>query len=181
MGNETITKFKWFWVWQDKAEENWLGEMSEKGYHLVSVGPPCVYTFRKGDPGNYAYRLDYRHFGKRDRQEYLELFADAGWEYLGEMVGWHYFRKEVKPGEVNEIFTDTESKIAKYKRVLTYIGFMYLILLGIFLQRVFTTPLYPWWGNVHFFILLVLTGLTYAILKLLLRIRELRKLSAGNI
>ncbi len=176
MKKKEITRFKWFWVWQDDAEERWLEEMSRKGYHLTSVGLPCIYTFTYSEPVNYAYRLDYRRFTGGDRQEYLQIFRDAGWEYLGGMSLWQYFRKQVKTGEVNEIFTDEQSKIAKYRRVLAYLGIFYLALWGTLIGRIVSIPSLPWWGNVHIFIVIVQLLMTYAIIRIFLRIRHLQKL-----
>jgi hypothetical protein len=180
MGKTTVTKFRWFWAWQDEAEENWLEKMSKKGYHLSSVGLPCFYTFSIAKPRNYAYRLDYQMFRKKDKGEYLQLFSDAGWEHIGEMSAWQYFRKETKPSEPTEIFTDVESKIAKYKRVLAFLGFFYVILMTlIFTQRLphtLSDDPYPWWGNIpQAIIVLVLIFFIYAIIKLTIRIRQLRK------
>jgi len=177
MGKITITKFKWFWTWQDEAEENWLQKMSRRGYHLSSVGLPGFYTFSVAEPRNYVYRLDYQWFRKKDKAEYLQLFQDAGWEHIGEMSAWQYFRKEVKSTETNEIFTDVESKIAKYRRVLTYLGFFYFILMMLIVtQRTSIDESYPWWGNIpQVIIFVVLLLFTYAIIRLAIRIRQLRK------
>ena len=49
-----------------------------------------------------------------EKEDYLQLFRDAGWEYVGEMSGWHYFCQQAQPGEELEIYTDAESKISKY-------------------------------------------------------------------
>jgi hypothetical protein len=176
MEKTTVTKFRWFWAWQDEAEENWLAKMSQRGYHLSSVGVPGFYTFSVADPRNYVYRLDYQMFRKKDKAEYLQLFQDAGWEHIGEMSAWQYFRKEAQPTETAEIFTDVESKIAKYKRVLTYMGFFYFILMMlIFTQRTLHEDSYPWWGSIpQVIIFVVLLLFTYAIIKLLIRIRQLR-------
>ncbi|UCC16473.1 MAG: DUF2812 domain-containing protein [Dehalococcoidales bacterium] len=171
---DQVVRFKWFWVWQDNTEERWLEEMSRQGYHLTSVSLPCIYTFIKSESANYSYRLDYRRFSNKEKQHYLQIFIDAGWEYLGEMSLWQYFRKQEKTGEVNEIFTDNESKIAKYHRILAYLGFFWIVLLAILIGRITSTPVLPWWGNVHVFILVVLTLMTYAIGKIWLRIRQLR-------
>ena len=172
---DQVTRFKWFWVWQDNAEEKWLEEMSRQGYHLTSVSLPCIYTFTKAEPVNYAYRLDYRRFSNKEKQHYLQIFRDAGWEYLGEMALWQYFRKQEKPGEINEIFTDNASKIAKYQRVLSYLGLLWIVLLCIVFQRITVLPpSLPWWGNVQVFVLVVLVLMTYAIMRIFLRIRQLR-------
>jgi hypothetical protein len=132
--SNTQRKFKWFWAWQDDKEEAWLAEMARQGWHLLKVNGPGFYTFLEGKPGNYAYRLDFQSDRKLDRHEYLGLFADSGWEYLGNMSGWHYFRKPVRPGGSAEIFTDNESKIAKYNRLMLYLLSMAPIYLVIFVS-----------------------------------------------
>jgi hypothetical protein len=118
MERKTYWKFRWFWAWQDEREEAWLGAMSREGWHLSEFGFPGVYLFQKGEPKNYIYRLDFQTARMKDRASYLQLFRDAGWEHLGSMSAWEYFRKEAVPGEEPEIFTDPESKIQKYRRVL---------------------------------------------------------------
>jgi len=176
MEKTKITKFRWFWPWQDEAEENWLEKMSQKGYHLSSVRLPCFYKFLVAEPRDYVYRMDYQTFHKKDKQEYLQLFQDAGWEYIGEMSTSQYFRKEAKQGETIEIFTDIESKIAKYKRVLTYLGSFYLISIVAVGVPILTDVPYPWWGVIQVIIIFILLLFTYAIIRLVIRIRQLRKL-----
>lgn len=175
MENRNITKFKWFWIWQDDAEERWLEQMSKKGFHLSSVSTPGFYTFTKDKPVDFVYRLDYQRFYKKDRKEYLQLFNDAGWEYLGEMSAWQYFRKQMKTGEINEIFTDMHSKIAKYRRIIGVLGFACFFLMSVLLERVLRMQVLPWWGNVQIFLLLVLLLVVYAIVRILLRIQRLKK------
>jgi hypothetical protein len=120
MMTETIVKHKWFWAWQDDKEEQWLESMSENGYHLVEPGVFGRYVFEKGQPQKYVYRLDFMTQSK-DRDSYLQLFKDAGWEYLGQFGSWQYFRKSASEDDNPEIFSNVESKIKKYQRVLTYI------------------------------------------------------------
>jgi hypothetical protein len=174
MGKAVVTKFRWFWTWQDEAEEIWLEKMSQKGYHLSSVGLPGFYTFLVAEPRNYVYRLDYQTFRKKDKQAYLQLFKDAGWEHIGEMSAWQYFRKEARVGEINEIFTDVQSKVTKYKRVFPLVGFSCLMLILILSSYVFRPYTYPWWGNVQIIVLAVLLLLIFALIKIALRIRQLK-------
>jgi hypothetical protein len=131
MEPKTISKFRWFWAWQDHREEEWLGNMSRDGWHLESFSLPGVYQFRKGAPKDYVYRLDFQTSPMKDRPVYLQLFRDAGWEHLGNMAAWEYFRKEARPGEEPEIFTDPESKIKKYERILGYLFIFFPVLLVI--------------------------------------------------
>ena len=176
MENNTITKFKWFWAWNDAAEESWLEEMSKKGYHLTSFGFPGFYNFVVSGPKHYVYRLDYQILKTRDKNEYFQLFKDAGWDHIGEMSGWQYFRKEVRAGETPEIFTDTESKVAKYKRLLAFLGILYCMNVALFVSRVMDNNPYTWWTGIQIVILIIILLMTYAILRLLLRVRQLKKL-----
>ena len=128
METETCLKFRWFWAWQDDREEEWLGSMSRAGWHLTGFGYPGVYLFRKAEPKDFVYRLDFQTSRMKDRGAYLQLFHDAGWEHLGNMSAWEYFRKEARPGEEPEIFTDPESKIQKYQRVLRFLVIFFPII-----------------------------------------------------
>jgi len=118
MEPSTQWKFRWFWPWQDDREEAWLGELSRKGWYLSGLRFPDLYRFVKGDPKKFVYRLDYQVSRMKDREAYLQLFRDAGWEHVGKMGSWEYFRKEQIDDAEPEIFTDPESKIRKYRQVL---------------------------------------------------------------
>ena len=113
----TIKKFHWFWAWEDEKEEDWLREMSQQGLHVSSVGIPGFYEFAQGFAKDYVYRLDYIS-DRKDYSNYLQLFHDSGWDHVGEMSGWQYFRKEALNGEDLEIYSDNESKARKYQRIL---------------------------------------------------------------
>jgi len=177
MAEDTIRKIKWFFPWQDEQEEAWLRSMSQGGWHLASVGLPCIYRFRAGEPRDYVYRLDYQTFPKKDRQEYQQLFRDAGWEYIGEMSAWQYFRKEVKEEEASEIFTDVESKIAKYKRILVFLWFFWIVLIVVFPVRgISMDNPYPWGAAIQVLALSIWLFFTYNIIRLSVRIRQLKKL-----
>jgi hypothetical protein len=133
----TITKFKWFWAWQDEKEENWLHEMATQGYHLRTVGFPGYYEFETGEPRNDYYRMDYIT-DRKGYENYLQLFRDAGWEHLGEMGGWQYFRTHGEGTSIPEIYTDKDSKAQKYQRLITIL----VVFLPIFIS-ITTRPIDP--------------------------------------
>ena len=153
--------------------------MSQAGYHLSSIGLPGFYEFTLGKPVSYVYRMDYQLFHKKDRTEYLQLFKDAGWEYLGEMSAWQYFRKEAVPGALTEIYTDADSKIAKNKRIITYMSIFCLILAVLAVNipgGILKNESYPWWSYIPLAIVIsVITLLLYAIVRLVFRIRQLNR------
>jgi magnesium-transporting ATPase (P-type) len=81
---------------------------------------------------------------KKDKlDEYLQIFQDAGWEYVGEMSNWRYWRKQVVNGETPEIFTDNESKIKKYQRMLGIMVFFLVFLIFISMNMLINQP----WGD----------------------------------
>jgi hypothetical protein len=133
----TISKFKWFWAWQDEKEEAWLHEMAQQGFHLRSVAGPLHYEFEMGEPRNEYYRMDYI-VDRKDYQNYLQLFKDAGWEHLGEMGGWQYFRTKAEGNSIPEIYTDKDSKAQKYQRLITIL----VVFLPIFMT-ITTRPVDP--------------------------------------
>ena len=173
MQKETITKFKWYWAWQDEKEEAWLIEMASQGYHFDGFVFPTLYRFIKSDPAEVVYRMDFPSTGKKDRQAYLQLFKDTGWEHVCEMGGWVYFRRQIQPGEPTEIFTDVESKVRKYQRVLMYL----IIFLPIWLvvRPNFEANSMTLFDNVVFVLYTAMTLLwAVAIINLIRRIRQLQ-------
>lgn len=174
MEKGTLRKFKWFWAWQDEAEETWLREMAKDGWHLSQIVFPTIYEFNPGEAQDYVYRLDYRSHWKMEKEDYLQLFLDSGWEYVQEMAGWHYFRQLARPGEQMEIYTDAESKIEKYRRLLAFLGILALPLVISLINL--GDPPYDWFSPIRFVILLIFVLYVYAFIKILMRINELRRI-----
>lgn len=171
MENKTMRKFKWFWAWQDEAEEDWLREKSNEGWHLTNIGFPTIYSFKAGEAKDFIYRLDYRSHYKMEKEDYLQLFRDSGWEYVEEMAGWHYFRQLARPGEELEIYTDAESKIGKYQRLLIFLGILTLPLILITINMN-----YAYSSIIQAMIFLLFVLYVYAIIRILIRIRELKRI-----
>jgi len=176
MEQNTIHKTKWFWPWQDQEEEIWLEEMSKQGLHLKKAHLGAQYDFVRGELQNYLYRLDFQDSLKpKVKDEYLRLFTDDGWEHLGQMGGWQYFRKPVGTGGEREIFTDNESKIQKYNRFMTWFGLSYPSYLVVFIALWGSYPEWFMWLNVG--IIMVFSALWIFIgLKVARRIKELKAL-----
>lgn len=116
MNNNTITKFKFFWPDQDLEQEQWLREMARQGLHLKGVNSLSRWTFVRTAPADVIYRVDFN--GQRDGSAFHQLFRDAGWEYAAACTGWQYWRKAAAKGQAMEIFTDSDSKTGKFRRLL---------------------------------------------------------------
>lgn len=166
----------WF-AWKDQEEERWLAEQSRQGWHLEGLG--CTsYTFRKGEPQPYVYRYDFRP-GIKDLDEYLGLFRDAGWDYVGETFAWYCFRSLPGKALSTDIFTDRESRIAKYGRLAAFLAFILLIqFLGLnsTLTRIATdSGRTPFMTGVVAVQAVVIALLGYAIVRILSRISRIKR------
>ena len=78
-----------------------------------------IYHFERCQPEKVIYQLDYNQEGLANKEEYVRMFADCGWEYLMTFAGYSYFRKPA--AEMNgeeEIFCDDQSKLEMMERVL---------------------------------------------------------------
>jgi len=175
MNKKTIQKTKWFWAWNDDKEEAWLGQMASEGWHLVSLRLPGNYLFEEGSPRQDVYRMDYIS-NPKDYQDYLQLFKDAGWEHIGRMGSWQYFRKSVQGNQVPEIYTDNTSKAQKYQRVLVTLVIL-LPILTVFVTRpaVEGGPWYDLHSIIKTLLSLFLIFYVYALVRIFNRILQLTK------
>jgi hypothetical protein len=169
------TVFKVFWAWQDDAEEIWLEEMAKTGWHLKGV-MPFVYTFTRGEPQIYSYRLDFKYTLDKDYGEYQTIFKDSGWELVALMSNWHYYRIRPDSLSVPEIYNDNFSKSIKYQRLLG-------ILLPIIVVIMITVPpgftssrAYPgiWWDVVIILGLAIKAFFIFAVIRISVKIIQLR-------
>ena len=168
----TINKFKWFWAWEDEKEEAWLRDKALDGWHFASVTFLGQYTFEKGEARNDVYRLDFLS-NYKDRENYLQLFEDAGWKHVGQYGSWQYFRKAALNDETPEIFTDNESKQKKYARVMLYL-IIFFPIYSLMLNNLHKAEgLFYEIATFVFFLLMLLY--TYAMVMLLRRIVQLKK------
>lgn len=120
MKNENFKKqFRWFSIFEYQKEEVYLREMHKSGWSFVKVKGFGSYHFEKCTPEDVVYQLDYNQDSKKNRDEYLQMFSDCGWEYLQDYAGYTYFRKSAADMNGDEgIFCDEESKIQMMERVL---------------------------------------------------------------
>ena len=140
MENKKVV-FKNFTIPQYQQEEEYLSSMHEKGWKLTKVTFPGFYHFEKCEPMKVSYRLDYNLEGLKNKTEYVQMFSDCGWDYLFDIAGYSYFRKE---GDVDqeseEIFCDDASRLDMMRRVFRgkilplIIIFMFCILPQFFLN-----------------------------------------------
>jgi hypothetical protein len=174
--SETRSALRWFWAWQEERETAWLEEMSRAGWHLEAFSFGW-YRFGRGEPREYLYRLDFDPGARKRRDEYLGIFRDAGWEHVLCWGSWYYFRAERGKAFSDELYTDRESRIAKYRRLLA------VVVVCLLTPTVTLGPAWSglvdrasgWFAALQAVRLLMLGFAIYAVVKLLSLIGRLRK------
>lgn len=116
----TTNRWRYFFVYEDPKQEAWLEEQARRGLHLIRPGL-FRFAFVQGEPREEKYRLDFQTLRGTAREEYLALFRDAGWEFLGQVANRYYFR--ARPDALTpEIFTDVDSRKERIRRQMRFAG-----------------------------------------------------------
>ncbi len=129
---DTTKKIAFFTITEYEKEQEWLSKWHRRGWKLTKATPPCFYKFERCEPDKVVYQLDYNKEGLEHKGEYIQMFADCGWEYVDEMLGYSYFRKpkDEMVGD-EEIFCDDNSRMDMIERVFK--GRMIPLLIILFL------------------------------------------------
>ncbi len=112
-------EFRYFTIGDYEDEELWLREHHRNGWKMVHFTHPGFYTFESCEPEDVIYRLDYKN--KTQSPEYMQMLKDFGWEYIGECVGWLYFRKPAQTAEAEEdgeLFSENASRAEMVSRIV---------------------------------------------------------------
>ena len=133
---ETKREFRYYTIMEYDKEERYLQKRHSEGWRFLEVTGIGMYHFEKCQPEGVVYQLDYNQEGIADRGEYIQMFADCGWEHVTDYVGYSYFRKPVSDmTSEEEIFNDDNSKLEMIQRIfkgrmipLFIVFFLYLIL-----------------------------------------------------
>lgn len=100
-----------------EKEIKWLNQMSSNGYRLKKRS--CFsYEFEPCDPNKYIYQVEKRNFIlSTEDKDYKEFLNDFNIRLINSQFGWFYFEKD-NDGRNFEIFTDPDSKIKHYKKLI---------------------------------------------------------------
>ena len=169
---ERMTKFRYFTLFDYDIEEKWLTEMHASGWKLVSARL-TLYTFERCEPENVVYKLDFREAKDGDRESYLAMFREYGWEFMYEINNYCCFRRSVRDTDEKEldIFSDRQSRIDMMKRIIRWrLLPVLLIFLGGFLSNIPNCLQAPHISSIASHILVVVWGII-ALLYLFIFIR----------
>ena len=114
----TKKEYKFFTIYEHKKEEEYLRQMHKSGWKFLNVTGLGSYHFVDCEPEDVIYRLDYNTEAIADKEQYIKMFKDCGWEYLQDFFGFSYFCKKASEAEgEEEIFSDEISRDAMMERV----------------------------------------------------------------
>lgn len=119
-----ITKIRAYTIWNDEAELKWLEEMASQGYRLVKVWGGIFYRFEQTEPKSVHYCHGFRQVKRGDKDNFLQLYADAGWQHAATHMDWHhYFWSDAE----NASTMDKETAYRDTARILKYMSLLYLV------------------------------------------------------
>lgn len=93
---------------EDKDMEK-LRSYSLNGWH-VSGFKFMGYTLEKGESSDYIYSVDYRSLAEGEKEEYFDLFSNAGWSHIASAENIYLFRAH--PG-TKPIYSDRDTMAEK--------------------------------------------------------------------
>lgn len=131
---------KWFWSFDYDKLEKYYTEMHAKGWKMIkqeSENAAFGQRFEKCEPANVVYKIGYNAV-KKDRDSYIQMFADYGWEFVGAAANFYYFRKNADgvSAEELDIFSDNESRLDMAKKaVLTGLPLLLFYTFGILVPQ----------------------------------------------
>ncbi len=118
-----MTKFRLYW---DKdAETKWLNEMADEGFAITGFFAG-FYKFEKTEKGKWRYQVDFGEKFGTVTEDYREFMNEAGIEIVQNWGYWVILRKLASEGEF-ELYTDVESSIEHYSKILTMFKVVFVI------------------------------------------------------
>lgn len=119
MSNNLKREIHFFTIADSEKEERFLREKHKNGLKLVSVKMPCFYTFEECRPEDVVYKLDFNPLENAEKDRYIKMYSDYGWEYMQDLNEFSYFRKPAGDAsdEDMEIFSDDGSRFHMVERI----------------------------------------------------------------
>ena len=101
---ETKRYFRYFTIAVYEREQKWLNAMSRSGWNFVRTNG-FVYTFEKGTPGEYIYKIDLPNESMTDVEvdAYYKFMEECGIEVVSSFKFWRYLRKKSTDGPFDSV------------------------------------------------------------------------------
>ena len=109
---------RWKFTFDKDLEQDWLNSCAQEGWAMVSFFVGLV-TFVPCQPGEFIYQIDLlpgQGLRADNYEDYVVFMNEMNVEVLQRWGRWVYLRKRAADGPF-EVYTDTASKIALYRRI----------------------------------------------------------------
>lgn len=96
---ETKRYFRFYTIADYESEQKWLNAMSRSGWNFVRTNG-FIYTFEKGTPGEYIYKIDLPNDSMTDVEvdAYYKFMEECGIEVVSSFKFWRFLRKKSADG-----------------------------------------------------------------------------------
>ncbi|SIT71974.1 DUF2812 domain-containing protein [Edaphobacillus lindanitolerans] len=105
-------------AFSEKEDMDKLQRYSNEGWHVKGF-KLMGYTLEKGHRSDYIYSIDYRSLAEGDEDEYMDVFASAGWTHIASSADIHLFRAQAG---TEPIYTDRDTTVEKYRNSAVSVG-----------------------------------------------------------
>jgi len=99
-----------------EEEQTFLSLQHSEGWRLFST-KGRKYTFEKCNNEVFVYQVDFNP-NERQKDEYIHLYADFGWQFVAEKDGRFYFCKSPICNDDNALFSDRETKALMCRKII---------------------------------------------------------------
>ena len=112
--------WRFYTVADYEKEEAFLNEMARAGWNLTAGGF-CRYIFRRGNEGEYIYKLDMveRTGSGEVKESYFNFLTECGIRVVGEFKDWIYLQKRASDGPF-DTKNDTYAKLRQVNKVYSF-------------------------------------------------------------
>lgn len=143
---ETKRCLRFYTIADYEQEQKWLNDMSRGGWNFIYTNG-FVYTFEKGTPGEYIYKLDLpnEQMTEGETEAYYKFMEECGIEVVHKFKMWRYLRKKQADGD----FEQSNNTLAQLAMINKAYGiankimntiiviFALIIVLGVVLPSIF--------------------------------------------
>lgn len=114
-------------------EERWLNEMAAAGWNFERVQGGCRFTFRRGVPGEYIYKIDVVERAENDcvKDSRCNLQTEEGIRVVDSYKDWLYLEKRAADGPF-DTSGDSYAQLRRLNKVYNFTILMVCRLLVVF-------------------------------------------------
>ncbi|MDT9025077.1 DUF2812 domain-containing protein [Rossellomorea yichunensis] len=105
-----------FYISDFEEEQEYLSSQHDAGWRLTDIKGKR-YFFEECNKEAVTYQIDFNPKEQR-KSEYVQLFADFGWDFITEKDGSFYFSTPALQCSEEKIFSDRETKIAMCRKII---------------------------------------------------------------